>query len=141
MKKTDLSDPQLQEEARIWWRNLSEQQLQEVARIWWRNWKIGQISARAKAGDWRPLIEYLEDRGEVTGALIDLLIAILRGNVKRCRGRKQDDRQLSMCVDVIYLNREGVPIKAAVSRVAEEYGVSDRTVYSALKKYPDAGAF
>jgi hypothetical protein len=122
MKKVDLPDPQIQ----------------ELARIWWRNFKIGQISARAKAGDWRPLIEYLEDRGEVTGDLVDLLIAILRGNVKRRRGRKQDDRQLSMCVDVIHLSREGVPIKAAVSRVAESYGVSDRTIYSALEKHRSA---
>jgi hypothetical protein len=122
-------------------RYIDDPNLSEEQRIFWRGVHIDGIDARARAGDFRPLVEYLEHRGKLTGRLYDLLLAILRGEVKRKRGRQRDFevvvQQCGIVIDYIILKRRKTPIESAVAEIAAKHGVSQRTVYSAIKRQAD----
>jgi hypothetical protein len=62
---------------------------------------IARIVAKARAGDFNPLIAYLEHRVtinfvsyELTPALAELLLEILHGKVRRRRGQCRETRQI-----------------------------------------------
>jgi len=101
---------------------------------------IALIDRSARAGDWRRLVLYLEDRGEVTEPLYDLLLAILRGQVKRRKGRLRDfaarTHHFRLSFEVWDLKREGLATEPAVAEVAAKYRVSQRAVYNAMKSCP-----
>jgi hypothetical protein len=120
-----------------WLRQLEQEQ--ERDRVSIRDQYVAEIIARTRAGDFDILVNYLEQRGEMTALLYDLLLAIIRGDVKRRRGQKPDPdvrwRDFHIYFDVILLGGDGVPTEAAVAETAAKYGVSQRTVYNALKAH------
>jgi hypothetical protein len=103
---------------------------------------ISMIDRQARQGNWRWLILHLEHRGEVTEPLYDLLLAILRGQVRRRRGREKDlathYRNVRMFIEVWDLRQAGLATEPAVAEVAAKYRVSQRAVYNAMKNSPGA---
>jgi len=95
---------------------------------------------RARLGDWRPLIDYMQSndfvRHPLTEELRDVLTKILKGELKRLRSRplstKSRQRVTEMYGLVFLLKRKGVSTASAVAEVAEKFKVNQKTVYRAM---------
>src|SRR5215204_2758688 len=95
---------------------------------------------RARLGDWRPLIDYIQSddpfRHCLTEDLREVLTDILKGKLKRLRSRplstKSRQRVTEMYGLVLLLKRKGVSTESAVTEVAEKFKVNVKTVYRAM---------
>jgi hypothetical protein len=95
---------------------------------------------RARFGDWRPLIDYMQSndfvRHPLTEELRDVLTKILKGKLKRLRSRplstKSRQRVTEMYGLVLSLKHKGASTESAVTEVAEKFKVNVKTVYRAM---------
>jgi hypothetical protein len=98
-------------------------------------WAAGE----ARAGDWESLAQHIESGGLITDDLRALLTQILRGELRRPKGRPQSketaEEHLNMAIAVAQLQTEGVPTESAVAEIAQKFRADPRTVYRAMKKH------
>jgi hypothetical protein len=102
---------------------------------------IVEATARARAGDWvylSRLFRYSVPL-QLTPDLQRVLADILDGKIRRKTLKKirTAERQMSMAYRAESLRFRGYKAEAAVEQVCEEYGVRKRTVYTAMKAWPE----
>jgi len=92
----------------------------------------------ADEGDAGPLADLLESGAELTPDLRNLLVKILRGELRRPNHRQSSTgtflRHLGIVQRVHELERDGWKSTAAVRHVQEEFNCSDKTVRNALRE-------
>ena len=104
-----------------------------------------EAAARARVGDWGPLIRFLEsDHLPVTKDLREVLTLIVQGDLKRSNNRPPKsataEQQYQMAVAVDILKECKVATESAVAEVAARYKVSTGTVYRAMREQRSAVA-
>lgn len=107
-------------------------------------WAVGE------ARDGRPqLLEWMLEQEpaatehlHLTDEFRQFVLDLMCGRIKRPRGRLPElnlqGKQAKLYYRVRQLERAGDPHKAAVSKTAEEFGVSTRTVYEAMRVFSPA---
>jgi hypothetical protein len=100
-----------------------------------------EATARARAGDWGYLSRLFRHSAvlHLTPDLQRVLADILEGKIRRKTPKKlrAPGRQMHMAYRVEILRFRGWTTEAAVAKVCAEYDMRERTVYAAMKAWPE----
>jgi hypothetical protein len=95
--------------------------------------------ADARAGNLELLISYVQLGGAIRDDVREVIVDILKGELKRAKHRPSKAQTLFRAKRMFWrlteLQAQGARTESAVAQVAEEFGVSGKTVYRALKQF------